>query len=124
MTKTMTAMTTMTKPTQRQRSAARITVATAMAGGIDNNQLKLAAKTWWRWRQQFVDDGEDDDNEHDDDDDEDGEHDEEDDEDDEHNDGKHDDNDHDDDVDDDNDDKDDDDDEEQDDSDSNSSQRR
>ncbi len=44
-------------------------VATAMAGGTDNNQLKLAAKTWWRWQQQFVDgdeDGKDDDgNEHD-----------------------------------------------------------
>ncbi len=37
-------------------------VATAMAGGTDNNQLKLAVKTWWQWRQQFVDDDEDDDN--------------------------------------------------------------
>jgi hypothetical protein len=25
-------------------------VATVMAGGTDNNQLKLAAKTRWRWR--------------------------------------------------------------------------
>ncbi len=42
-------------------------VATAMAGGTDNNQPKLAAKTRWRWQQQFVDDdkndnGNDDDN--------------------------------------------------------------
>jgi hypothetical protein len=35
-------------------------VATAMAGGTDNNQLKLAAKTRWRWQQQFVDDNKDD----------------------------------------------------------------
>ncbi len=28
-------------------------VATAMAGGTDNNQLKLAAKTRWQWRQQW-----------------------------------------------------------------------
>ncbi len=44
-------------------------VATVMAGGTDNNQLKLAAKSRWRWRQQFVDDDEDsddnDDDEHD-----------------------------------------------------------
>ncbi len=33
-----------------------------MAGGTDNNQLKLAAKTRWRRRQQFVDDDKDDDN--------------------------------------------------------------
>ena len=33
-----------------------------MAGGTDNNQLKLAAKTRWQWRQQFADDDEDDDN--------------------------------------------------------------
>jgi hypothetical protein len=26
------------------------TVATVMAGGTDNNQLKLAAKTRWRWQ--------------------------------------------------------------------------
>jgi hypothetical protein len=31
-----------------------------MAGGTDINQLKLAAKTRWRWRQQYVDDVEDD----------------------------------------------------------------
>ncbi len=24
-----------------------------MAGGTDNNQLKLAVKTWWRWRQRW-----------------------------------------------------------------------
>ncbi len=24
-----------------------------MTGGTDNNQLKLAAKTWWQWRQQW-----------------------------------------------------------------------
>jgi hypothetical protein len=29
------------------------TVATAMAGGTDNNQLKLAAKTRWRWQQRW-----------------------------------------------------------------------
>ncbi len=51
-----------------------------MAGGTDNNQLKLAAKTWWRWQQQFVEDGEEDDDDdydehdkHDDEDDKDGE---------------------------------------------------
>ncbi len=84
-----------------------------MAGGTDNNQLKSAAKTRWRWRQQFVDDDEDDydddDDEHDehDDDDDDEEDDEQDDEDDEH--AEHDDDDHDDDdVDDDDDDDDDD----------------
>jgi hypothetical protein len=38
-----------------------------MAGGTDNNQLKLAAKTRWRWQQQFVDDDEDDDDDDDDD---------------------------------------------------------
>jgi hypothetical protein len=27
--------------------------ATAMAVGTDNNQLKLAAKTWWQWQQQW-----------------------------------------------------------------------
>ncbi len=32
-----------------------------MAGGTDNNQLKLAAKTRWRWQQQLVDDDKDDD---------------------------------------------------------------
>ncbi len=32
-----------------------------MARGTDNNQLKLAAKTQWRWQQQFVDDNKDDD---------------------------------------------------------------
>ncbi len=40
-----------------------------MAGGTDNIQLKLAANTRWRWRQQFVDNNEaddgNDDNEHD-----------------------------------------------------------
>ncbi len=57
-----------------------------MARGTDNNQLKLAAKTRWRWRQQFINEDEDDDDddddehdEHDDDDDEDDEHDDEDD---------------------------------------------
>jgi hypothetical protein len=72
-----------------------------MAGGTDNNQLKSAAKTRWRWRQQFIDDDEDDDNDddneqdkHDDDDDEDDEQDDEDDEHDEHDDDEHDDNDH------------------------------
>ena len=59
-----------------------------MAGGTDNNQLKLAEKTWWRWRQQFVDNYKDNDNndddEHDDHDDDDDEDDEQDDEDDEH----------------------------------------
>jgi hypothetical protein len=63
-------------------------VATAMAGGTDNNQLKSAAKTRWRWRQQFVDDDEDnddnDDDEHDKHDNDDEEDDEQDDEDDEH----------------------------------------
>jgi hypothetical protein len=28
-------------------------VTTAMAGGTDINQLKLAAKTQWRWQQQW-----------------------------------------------------------------------
>ena len=37
-----------------------------MAGSTYNNQLKLAAKTWWRWRQQFVDDDKDDDDDEDD----------------------------------------------------------
>ncbi len=41
-------------------------VATAMAGCTDNNQLKLAAKTNWRWGQQFIDDDEDDNNDDDD----------------------------------------------------------
>ncbi len=56
-------------------------VATAMAGGTDNNQLKSAVKTRWRWRQQFVDNDEDDDDddddkhdEHDNDDNKDGKH--------------------------------------------------
>jgi hypothetical protein len=35
-------------------------VATAMAGGTDNNQLKLAAKTQWQWGQQFVNNDKDD----------------------------------------------------------------
>ncbi len=43
-----------------------------MAGGTDNNQLKLAAKTRWQWQQQFVDDDEDDDDNDDDEHDEDG----------------------------------------------------
>jgi hypothetical protein len=30
-----------------------------MAGGTDNNQLKSAVKTRWRWPQQFVDDDKD-----------------------------------------------------------------
>jgi hypothetical protein len=38
-----------------------------MAGGTDNNQQKLAAKTRWQWRQRFVDDNEDDDGDDDDD---------------------------------------------------------
>jgi hypothetical protein len=29
-----------------------------MAGGTDNNQPKSAAKTRWRWQQQFVDNNE------------------------------------------------------------------
>ncbi len=37
-------------------------MATAMAGGTDNNQLKLAGKTRWQWGQQFVDNNKDDDN--------------------------------------------------------------
>ncbi len=37
-----------------------------MAGGTDNNQLKSAAKTRWRWQQQFVDDDKDDDDDDDD----------------------------------------------------------
>ena len=40
-----------------------------MAGGTDNKQLKSAAKTRWRWQQQFVDDDEDDDEDDDGDDD-------------------------------------------------------
>ncbi len=69
-----------------------------MAGGTDNNQLKSAAKTRWRWRQQFVDDDEEDEHdEHDDDNDEDDKQDDEDDKHNEHNDDKHDDDDHDDD---------------------------
>jgi hypothetical protein len=32
-----------------------------MAGGTDNNQPKLAAKTQWQWQQQFVDDDDKDD---------------------------------------------------------------
>ena len=43
--------------------------ATAMAGGTDNSQLKSAAKTRWRWRQQFIDDDKDDDKDDDGDDD-------------------------------------------------------
>ncbi len=88
-------------------------VATAMTGGTDNNQLKSAAKTRWRWRQQFVDDNEDDkdddDDEHDKHNDNNDEDDKQDDEDDEHDDDDHydDDNDDDDDVDNDNDDDDD-----------------
>ncbi len=35
-------------------------MATAIAGGTDNNQLKLAAKTRWQWQQQFIDDDKDD----------------------------------------------------------------
>ncbi len=57
-------------------------VATAMAGGTDNNQLKLAAKTPWQRGQHFVDDNKDDNdddgdkhNKHNDDNDKDGEHD-------------------------------------------------
>jgi hypothetical protein len=46
--------------------AATTTVATAMAGGTDNNQLKLAVKTRLQWQQQFVDDNADDDNNDDD----------------------------------------------------------
>jgi hypothetical protein len=72
-------------------------VATAMAGGTDNNQLKLAAKTRWRWRQQFVADDKDDDNddndehdEHDNNDDKDNKQDDKDDKHDEHDDDKHD----------------------------------
>jgi hypothetical protein len=38
-----------------------------MAGGTDNNQPKSAAKTRWRWQQQFVDDNKDDDGDDDDD---------------------------------------------------------
>jgi hypothetical protein len=68
--------------------AVRITVATAMAGGTDNNQLKSAAKTRWRWRQQFIDDDKDnddnDDDEHDEHNNDDEEDDEQDDKDDEH----------------------------------------
>jgi hypothetical protein len=30
-----------------------------MAGGTDNNQPKLAAKTWWKWKQKFVENNED-----------------------------------------------------------------
>jgi hypothetical protein len=60
--------------------AATATVATVMAGGTDNNQLKPAVKTRWRWQQQFVDGDEDDNN---DDDDEHNKHDDNDDEDDE-----------------------------------------
>ncbi len=41
------------------------TVATAMARGTDNNQLKLAAKTRWRWWQQFVDNDKDNNNDDD-----------------------------------------------------------
>jgi hypothetical protein len=76
--------------------AATTTVATAMAGGTDNNQLKSAAKTRWRWRQQFVDDDEDDNDddddkhdEHDDDNDEDDEQDDKDDKHDKYDDDKH-----------------------------------
>jgi hypothetical protein len=75
-----------------------------MAGGTDNNQLISAAKTRWRWRQQFVDDDEEDDDDDDDEhdkhdkhDDEDNEQDDEDDEHDEHDDDEHDDDNHDDD---------------------------
>jgi hypothetical protein len=76
-----------------------------MAGSTDNNQLKLAAKTRWRWQQQFVDDNEDDDDDddnnkhdkHDDDNNEDDEQDDKDDKHDKHDDNKHDDDDHDDD---------------------------
>ncbi len=75
-----------------------------MAGSTDNNQLKLAAKTQWRWRQQFVDSNKDDDDddddehdEHDNDDDEDNKQDNKDDKHDEHDDDKHDNDDHDDD---------------------------
>ncbi len=42
-------------------------VATAMAGGTENNQPKSAAKTRWQWRQQFVDDDKDDNGDDDDD---------------------------------------------------------
>ncbi len=68
-----------------------------MVGGTDNNQLKSAAKTRWRWGQQFVDDDEDDDDdddnehdEHDNNDDKDDEQDNEDDKHDEHDDDDHD----------------------------------
>ena len=37
-----------------------------MAGGTDNNHLKLVAKTRWRWRQQFIDDDKDNDDDDDD----------------------------------------------------------
>jgi hypothetical protein len=84
--------------------AATTTVATAMARGTDNNQLKSAAKTRWQWRQQFVDDDEDDDNDdddkhdkHDDNNNKDDKQDDEDDEHDERNDNEHDNDDHDDD---------------------------
>ncbi len=67
-----------------------------MAGGTDSNQLKLAAKTRWRWRQQFVDDDKDDDDDdddehdkHDDDNDEDDEQDNKDDKHDKHDDNEH-----------------------------------
>jgi hypothetical protein len=38
-----------------------------MAGGTDNNKPKSAAKTRWRWQQQFVDNNKDDDGDDDDD---------------------------------------------------------
>jgi hypothetical protein len=75
-------------------------VATAMAGGTDNNQLKLAAKTQWRWQHQFVEDDKDDnhndDNEHDKHDNDDNKDDKQDDEDDKHNEHNNEDNNHDD----------------------------
>jgi hypothetical protein len=92
------------------------TVATEMARGTDNNQLKSAAKTRWRWRQKFVDDNKDDDDndddkhdKHDNDNNKDNKQDNEDDKHDEHDDNKHNDDNHDnDDVNDDNNDNDDD----------------
>ncbi len=51
-----------------QQLGATTTVATAMAGGTDNNQLKLAVKIQWRWQQQFVDNDKDNDKDDNDDD--------------------------------------------------------
>ncbi len=65
-----------------------------MAGGTDNIPLKLAAKTWWRLRQQLVDDDKDDNNDDNDNDNKDDEQDDKDSEHDEHDDNKHNDKDH------------------------------